>query len=51
MKKVLIITTDNFPNGNAGALRQETLSKLMILNGYDVDVLGYGPSTNFELKN
>lgn len=51
MKKILIISTDNFPNGNAGALRQETLSKLMVLNGYKVDILGYGPFTNFEFKD
>lgn len=48
MKKVLIISTDKFPRGDAGATRQEVLAKLMCLCGYDVDVMGYGKFTNFE---
>ena len=49
-KHALIITTDKFPQGNAGATRQEALSKLMVQCGYAVDVIGLGQGTDFAWK-
>lgn len=50
MKKALIITSDLFPNDNAGATRQEILARLMINCGLEVEVIGMGKSTGFQYK-
>lgn len=48
MKKALLITTDKYPNGDAGAIRAHALAKLLQSIGYEITVLGLGPSTNFQ---
>lgn len=48
--RVLIITTDRFPRGNAGATRQEIFTKILSENGFDVDVIGLGEFTNYEWR-
>lgn len=48
--RALIISTDRFPKGNAGATRQEVFAKLFNLNGYDVDVIGLGDNTKFQWR-
>ena len=45
---VAILTYDRFPNGNAGAVRQELLAKLLILQGYKTIVVGMGESTHYK---
>lgn len=51
MKKVLLITTDKYPNGDAGSVRQHSFAKLYRELGYEVTVVGMGACTNFQLKN
>ncbi len=48
MKNAVIITENNYPNGDAGAVRQHTFAKMLIQLGYDVLVIGYG--INFDNK-
>ncbi|WP_286949898.1 glycosyltransferase [Exiguobacterium sp. UBA4551] len=50
MKKVLIVSLDKFPDGNAGATRQRILSELILENNPEAQIthLGFGESTNFE---
>lgn len=50
MKKILIVSTDKFPNGNAGAVRQETLAKLFKECGYNSNIIALGDSTRYEMK-
>ena len=51
MKKVLIITMNRFPQGDAGAIRQEIFAKLFCECGYAVDIIGMGESTKYSFKN
>ena len=45
MEKALIITSDRFPAGDAGATRQEALAKLLVMCGMSVDIIGMGEYT------
>lgn len=51
MKKMLIISTCKYPNGDAGSVRQHAFAKLYRESGYEVTVVGMGACTNFHLKN
>lgn len=51
MKKMLIISTCKYPNGDAGSVRQHSFAKLYRELGYDVTVIGMGAYTNFQLEN
>lgn len=48
MKRILIVTTDRYPNGDAGAVRTHALAKLLQAVGYEPTVVGMGRSTNFD---
>ncbi len=50
MKKVLLITTDKYPNGDAGSVRQYSFAKLYKELGYEVTVVGLGNCTNYQLE-
>ena len=50
MKKALFITTDKYPNGDAGAVRTHSLANMLELIGYKVTVIGLGPSTGFRFQ-
>ena len=50
MKRALFITTDKYPNGDAGAVRVHALAKILQLIGYEVTVVGLGPTTNFQFQ-
>lgn len=50
MKKVLLITTDRYPNGDAGSVRQYSFAKLYKELGYEVTVVGLGNCTNYQLE-
>ena len=45
MKKAVIITGDKYPCGDAGAIRQHALAKILQSLGYEVLVAGYGEPT------
>lgn len=45
MKKIVIVTLNAYPNGDAGAIRQHVTAKLFCDLGYEVYVAGYGEST------
>lgn len=49
MKKVLLITTDKYPNGDAGSVRQYSFAKLYKELGFEVTVVGLGNCTNYQL--
>ena len=44
-KNLVIVTSDSYPNGDAGAVRQHCLAKLFLSAGYHVFVIGYGAYT------
>lgn len=44
-KNLIIVTSDGYPNGDAGAVRQHCLAKLFMSAGYHVFVMGYGAYT------
>lgn len=46
MKSAVIITSNNYPCGDAGAVRQHAFSKILQDLGYRVLVLGYGKAEN-----
>ena len=46
MKSAVIITSDNYPCGDAGAVRQHAFAKILQSLDYKVLVLGYGKSEN-----
>jgi len=46
MKKAVIITENQYPCEDAGAIRQHATAKILENLGYSVIVLGYGKSTN-----
>lgn len=50
MKKALIVSTNKFPQGDAGAIREESFAKLFQKIGYEVLVAGLGQSTGFQIK-
>jgi glycosyltransferase involved in cell wall biosynthesis len=50
MKNILILSTDKFPNGNAGATRQEVIAKLLHECDYCPIVIGLGECTDFKHK-
>lgn len=47
--KAIYISTNQFPNGDAGGVRVEALSQLLVECGYHVDVASYGASTGFKI--
>ena len=49
MAKAIILTENNYPCGDAGAIRQHATAKIFKELGYAVTVLGYGKSTNNKL--
>lgn len=48
--KIVIITGNNYPCGDAGAVRQHAMAKLLMDMGHDVFVIGYGPYTGNKEK-
>lgn len=50
MSNALLITYNRFPNGDAGAVRQEAFAKLLQLVGYEVNVICMGAYTEFDSK-
>ena len=42
----VLITTNSFPQGDAGAVREESIAKCLMLLGYSVVVVGMGAPTN-----
>ena len=51
MKKILIISTGKYPNGNAGAVRQHAFAKLFEICGYSPFVIGLGETTDYQYKD
>lgn len=49
MKKAIIITENNYPEGDAGAVRQHAFAKLLTDMNYDVLVIGYGNPTDEKI--
>lgn len=49
-KNLLIVSTDKYPNGNAGAVRTHVLAKLFQKIGYEVTVVALGESTCFDYQ-
>lgn len=50
MKKAVIITENQYPCEDAGAIRQHATAKLIQSSGYSVMVLGYGKSTDNKVS-
>lgn len=50
MKKMLIVSCDRYPEGDAGAVRDHAFAKLVEELGISVTVLGMGQSTDFKVK-
>lgn len=48
--KIVIITGNSYPNGDAGAVRQHAMAKLLLEMGHEVLVLGYGKNTNGKIE-
>ena len=51
MKQALIITENQYPCEDAGAIRQHATAKILEALGYQVLVLGYGKSTSKKILN
>lgn len=49
--KLLIITMNKFPDGDAGAIRQMAEAKILQKYYDDIFVIGYGDCTNFQKVN
>lgn len=49
-KNIVILTSNKYPDGDAGALRQHTMGKMFHSLGYNVMVYGMGESTSGEIK-
>ena len=47
---IIIITTNNYPNGDAGAIRQHVMAKALAENGYKVFIIGYGKTPKEEIN-
>lgn len=45
MKRALVLTYNHFPDGDAGAVRQESFAKILMDEGFDVLVVGMGQCT------
>ena len=50
MKKAIIITENNYPEGDAGAVRQHAFAKMLSEMDYDVLVIGYGKPTKGNVE-
>ncbi len=50
MKRVLLVTTDRYPNGDAGAVRTHTFAKMLQSLNFETTVVGMGDTTHFEFK-
>lgn len=50
MNQAVIITENKYPLGDAGAIRQHAMAKILQELGYGVTVVGYGKHTGKELK-
>ncbi len=50
MKRALIVSTNKFPQGDAGAIREESFARLFQEIGYDVLVVGLGKATEYRIK-
>lgn len=48
---IVFITTNKFPNGDAGAIREYMFGKMLNLSGHNVFFIGMGVSDNFETMN
>lgn len=48
--EIVIVTYDNYPNGNAGAVRQHIFAKAFMNLGYTVNLIGMGSSTDFQYR-
>lgn len=42
---ILIVTTNKYPNGDAGAIRQHMMARILQKRGYKVFVIGFGDKT------
>ena len=52
MNKAVIVTENSYPEGDAGAVRQHALAKLLLDMNYDVLVIGYGsPTIKIEMMD
>ena len=51
MKRVLFVTWDRYPNGDAGAVRTHALAKVFMNLGYEVFVAGMGETTRMKFKD
>lgn len=49
--RALIVTYNNFPDGDAGAVRQAVFGKIMLNMGYHVSLIGMGPCTHGESRS
>lgn len=50
MNQAVIITENKYPLGDAGAIRQHAMAKILQELGYGVTVVGYGKYTGNDLK-
>ncbi|MBR0173720.1 MAG: glycosyltransferase [Lachnospiraceae bacterium] len=50
MRKLLIVTTNKYPGGDAGAIREEAIAKIFNELMIEVYIVGLGESTGFEWK-
>ena len=50
MNQAVIITENKYPLGDAGAIRQHAMAKILKALGYDVTVVGYGSYTCKKLN-
>ena len=48
-KNALIISSYNYPEGDAGSVRQHVFAKMLEDLGYDVFVIGYGKYTGAQV--
>ncbi len=51
MKQLLILTTNKFPEGDAGSVRQAVFGKLFLEMGYCVTIFGMGSSTQGQWRD
>ncbi len=50
MKRALLVCTDSYPDGDAGAVRTHVFAKMLESMGYEPTVVGLGKTTNFQFK-
>lgn len=46
-KTIVFLTTNKYPNGDAGAIRQHQMAKIFNYHGYDSFVIGYGNNSEY----